>query len=94
MIIRQKQKIDLISILKEYNSNIKYIKCGGESKIMQEREQWTDGANSFALSPGKIIGYDCNPYTLNELKKMDTILLQPINIKMIIKNSMKQKKNQ
>ncbi len=60
---------DLISILKEYNSNIKYIKCGGESKIMQQREQWTDGANSFALSPGKIIGYDCNPYTLNELKK-------------------------
>ena len=59
---------DLITILKEENSNIKYIKCGGESKIMQEREQWTDGANSFALSPGKIIGYDCNPHTLNELK--------------------------
>ena len=58
----------MISILKEYNPNIKYIKCGGDSKIMQQREQWTDGANSFALSPGKIIGYDCNPYTLNELK--------------------------
>ncbi len=36
---------------------------------MQEREQWTDGANAFALSPGKIIGYDCNPYTLKELEK-------------------------
>ena len=59
---------DLISILKEENSNIKYIKCGGKSQIIQEREQWTDGANSFALSPGKIIGYDCNPHTLNELK--------------------------
>ena len=36
---------------------------------MQQREQWTDGANAFALSPGKIIGYDCNLYTLKELEK-------------------------
>ena len=35
---------------------------------MQEREQWTDGANAFTLSPGKIIGYDCNTYTIEELK--------------------------
>ena len=39
------------------------------SKIMQNREQWTDGANAFALSPGKIIGYDWNKFTLEELKK-------------------------
>ena len=36
---------------------------------MQQREQWTDGANAFTLSPGKIIGYDCNNYTLKELEK-------------------------
>ena len=36
---------------------------------MQKREQWTDGANAFALSPGKIIGYDCNKYTIQELEK-------------------------
>ena len=36
---------------------------------MQQREQWPDGANAFALSPGKIIGYDCNIYTLKELEK-------------------------
>ena len=60
---------DLISILNNNGLNIKYIKCGSNSKIMQEREQWTDGANAFALSPGKIIGYDCNPHTIKELKK-------------------------
>jgi len=60
---------DLISILNEEETHIKYIKCGSNSKIMQEREQWTDGANAFALSPGKIIGYDCNPCTLKELEE-------------------------
>ena len=35
----------------------------------QLREQWTDGANAFALSPGKIIGYDCNKRTIEELKE-------------------------
>jgi len=59
---------DFISILNDEGKNIKYIKCGANSKIMQEREQWTDGANAFALSPGKIIGYDCNRFTLKELE--------------------------
>ena len=36
---------------------------------MQQREQWTDGANAFALSSGKIIGYDCNEHTLKELNR-------------------------
>ena len=60
---------DLVTILNNIGLNIKYIKCGSNSRIMQEREQWTDGANAFALSPGKIIGYDCNPYTIKELQK-------------------------
>ena len=42
---------------------------------MQKREQWTDGANAFALSPGKIIGYDCNKYTLKELKKANYTII-------------------
>ena len=60
---------DLISILNKDGLKINFIKCGADSKIMQQREQWTDGANAFALSPGKIIGYDCNIYTLKELEK-------------------------
>ena len=60
---------DLVSVLNHEGFEIKFIKCGSDSKIMQEREQWTDGANAFTLSPGKIIGYDCNRYTLMELEK-------------------------
>ena len=59
---------NLITVLNEDGLNLKYINCGSSNKIMQEREQWTDGANAFTLAPGKIIGYDCNDYTLKELQ--------------------------
>ena len=59
---------DLLTVLKNDGIELNFIKCGADSKIMQQREQWTDGANAFALSPGKIIGYDFNTYTINELK--------------------------
>ena len=36
---------------------------------IHQREQWTDGANALAVSPGKIILYERNKYTLKELKK-------------------------
>jgi arginine deiminase len=47
----------------EYN----FIKCGGQDPTDQYREQWTDGANIFALAPGVIVGYERNSKTFNEL---------------------------
>jgi arginine deiminase len=41
--------------------------CGGSSRLYQEREQWTDGANAFALRPGLIIGYERNEQTYRAL---------------------------
>ncbi|MCK9207989.1 MAG: arginine deiminase family protein, partial [Salinivirgaceae bacterium] len=35
----------------------------------QEREQWHSGANFFALGPGKVIGYERNVYTMEEMHK-------------------------
>ncbi|MBI65442.1 MAG: hypothetical protein CMG64_04035 [Candidatus Marinimicrobia bacterium] len=58
---------NLINTLKNDGLELKPIYCGGNSKIMQNREQWTDGANAFALEPGKIICYKCNEHTINEL---------------------------
>ncbi|NBC03400.1 MAG: hypothetical protein GVY20_06810, partial [Bacteroidetes bacterium] len=40
-----------------------FIKCGGEKRIDQFREQWTDGANLFALAPGVVVGYGRNTKT-------------------------------
>jgi arginine deiminase len=44
-----------------------FIKCGGEEEINQFREQWTDGANVFALAPGVIVGYERNARTFETL---------------------------
>lgn len=39
------------------------IFCGGNSRLYQEREQWTDGANAVCLRPGLILGYERNAQT-------------------------------
>jgi arginine deiminase len=43
------------------------IPCGGRSRLYQDREQWTDGANAFALRPGLILGYERNEQTFHAL---------------------------
>jgi arginine deiminase len=42
--------------------------CGGNSRLYQEREQWTDGANTFTLRPGLVVGYERNPQTYKALE--------------------------
>ncbi len=46
-----------------------FINCGGDVEINQNREQWTDGANVFALAPGVIVGYERNTHTFATLKE-------------------------
>lgn len=63
-------KVSLKSALEEYlGRKMTFIKCGGESTTNQLREQWTDGANVFALAPGVIVGYDRNTNTFEALRK-------------------------
>lgn len=49
--------------------DLTFIPCGGEERTNQFREQWTDGANVFALAPGIIVGYERNTNTFRELMK-------------------------
>ena len=61
---------DTISnILSHYLGNeIILIKCGGEDSISSDREQWSDGANTLAIAPGKVIVYNRNHITNKILK--------------------------
>jgi arginine deiminase len=63
------EKCSLIELLESLNVKVNPIFCGGNDPLLQLREQWTDGANSFALAPGKIIGYKRNYATISELIK-------------------------
>jgi arginine deiminase len=48
---------------------ITFINCGGDEEIHQLREQWTDGANVFALAPGVVVGYERNTRTFETLAR-------------------------
>lgn len=39
------------------------IRCGGDSQIASEREQWNDGANTLCIAPGTVVVYDRNYVT-------------------------------
>ena len=39
------------------------IPCGGNDKIVGEREQWNDGSNTLCISPGKVVVYQRNDIT-------------------------------
>jgi arginine deiminase len=57
----------LLRVLGELGLALEVVPCGGPEAVDQEREQWTDGANSFALAPGVILLYRRNRRTLEEL---------------------------
>jgi len=58
---------NLMSTLKGVGLDLRPIRCGGGNYIMQQREQWTDGANAFCLAPGVIVLYSRNHATAAEL---------------------------
>lgn len=60
---------NLLRVLKDVGIELKPILCGGSDYIMQQREQWTDGANAFCLAPGVIVMYSRNRVTAGELDK-------------------------
>jgi arginine deiminase len=59
----------LLGALAKKGMDLEPIYCGGSRPIDQQREQWTDGANAFALSPGVIILYERNTRTADELSR-------------------------
>ncbi len=64
-----KEEANIPAVLNKLGMPVKPILCGGSDIQNQEREQWHSGANFFAFAPGKIIGYERNNHTIEELNK-------------------------
>jgi arginine deiminase len=60
---------DLLSVLRARKLDVEPIPCGGTDPVDQQREQWTDGANAFALAPGIVLGYERNERTAEQLAR-------------------------
>jgi arginine deiminase len=60
----------LLRALAELGVELEVAPCGGALEaIDQQREQWTDGANAFALAPGVVMLYRRNHRTIAELAR-------------------------
>ncbi len=61
---------NLPKALKKLGIDMTPVRCGGGlDSWSQEREQWHSGANFFAFAPGKVIGYERNIHTIEQLSK-------------------------
>ncbi len=65
--LQYEEQSSLLEALAHEGMPLEPVPCGGPRRIDQEREQWTDGANAFALSPGVILLYERNRRTADEL---------------------------
>jgi arginine deiminase len=60
----------LLSALAAVGLELEAVACGGDQDMVdQQREQWTDGANAFAVAPGVIFLYGRNRRTTDELRR-------------------------
>ncbi len=78
---------NLIQSLSKLGMDLEPIYCGGDNDTwIQEREQWHSGANFFSSSPGKIIGYGRNEYTIEAINNCG---FEIIKAKDILSNKIK-----
>jgi arginine deiminase len=64
-----REQPDLFAALKHCGLPMEPILCGGERRIVQDREQWASGCNFTAMRPGVVTSYARNETTLRELEK-------------------------
>ena len=69
---------DLSTVLKEHLnlSSVNLIRCGDGDPIAASREQWSDGSNTLAISPGKVACYNRNHVTNNALRRNNIEVLE------------------
>ena len=72
-LITLEEEGSLEKILSKYlKRDITLIRCGGGDKVISGREQWNDGSNTLAISPGTVITYERN-YVTNEILDKNNI---------------------
>ncbi len=64
------ERKNILKALDKLGLELKPVFCGGkQDPWIMEREQWHSGANFFAFAPGKVIGYERNDYTLEDMSR-------------------------
>lgn len=67
---QMKEMPNIFAALQAVSLPMEPVFCGGERRIVQEREQWASGCNFFAVRPGVVLSYSRSEITLVEMQKM------------------------
>lgn len=69
---------DLSTVLKRHLNlpAVNLIRCGDGDSIAASREQWSDGSNTLAISPGKVVCYNRNHVTNEALRRSNIEVLE------------------
>jgi arginine deiminase len=71
----------LLEALDQLGMPLEVVPCGGAGDVLfQEREQWTDGANAFAIEPGVIVLYRRNRRTVDELSNRGWRVISEVDV--------------
>jgi len=63
------EKADIFTALRDCGMPMTPIRCGGDRRVVQEREQWASGCNFVAMRPGLVFSYARNVATLAEMER-------------------------
>lgn len=74
---RMHEEEDLFTALDDLDLPLEPVRCGGERRTMQDREQWASGCNLFAVAPGQLVAYDRNEHTLEALEREGGLRVVP-----------------
>jgi len=66
---QMKEMPNLFAALRACDLPMEPIFCGGDRRIVQEREQWASACNFAAMRPGLLTSYARNEATLREMEK-------------------------
>jgi len=59
----------LFDALKAAGLAMEGVRCGGDHRRVQAREQWMSACNFLAFAPGQVIAYERNEATLREMER-------------------------
>lgn len=72
---------NIFTALNKLGFEVEPVFCGGHAdQWTMEREQWHSGANFLAVAPGKVIGYERNDYTMEEMNNHGFSILRATEV--------------
>jgi arginine deiminase len=66
---RLRESATFFDALRDAGMPLEPVRCGGERRTRQDREQWASGCNFMALAPGVVLSYARNDATLRETER-------------------------